>query len=192
MVAKKIKNKLHKVHKSYSLGENSKKKVKVKAVKKKILPFHILSFLIIAILFLIDRLTKLSSKFISGKCSFFLCANYSINPGAAFSLWANFSFTRILLIIIALGVLFLITFFYFRIKRFNLFHYGLIFLFVGTLGNLTDRLFFGHVIDFITFSFLPEFPAFNISDLSNTIGVIFLIISLFKINCLKTKIAKKE
>lgn len=41
----------------------------------------------------------------------------------------------------------------------------------GALGNLLDRLRLGHVTDFIL---LPNWPAFNIADMSITVGVVLL------------------
>ena len=43
----------------------------------------------------------------------------------------------------------------------------------GVLGNLIDRLFRGHVIDFISFSF---WPSFNIADAAISFAAIGLII----------------
>ena len=45
----------------------------------------------------------------------------------------------------------------------------------GTIGNLTDRLKFGHVIDFID---LRVWPVFNIADSCITVGAILLGFSL--------------
>ena len=47
----------------------------------------------------------------------------------------------------------------------------------GTIGNLTDRLFYGSVIDFIDFRI---WPVFNIADSAVTISVLLLIILLWK------------
>lgn len=49
----------------------------------------------------------------------------------------------------------------------------------GAVGNLLDRIFLGYVIDFIKLDFI-NFPVFNISDIAINIGVISLIILLFK------------
>ena len=143
---------------------------------KKLLIFLCIS----AIIVIVDRLTKIFSSRIVGCC--LLCISRSENYGAAFSLLSGFSWTRVFLIIIALGVLFFTIFFYFKTKTRNLtmLHIGLILLFAGTLGNLIDRIFLGYVIDFIKFGFWRAFPAFNISDLSNIAGVVLLIISLVK------------
>lgn len=47
----------------------------------------------------------------------------------------------------------------------------------GTIGNLVDRLAYGHVIDFLDFRI---WPIFNLADSFVTIGVIGLIIYLWK------------
>ena len=47
----------------------------------------------------------------------------------------------------------------------------------GTIGNLIDRLAYGHVIDFLDFQI---WPIFNFADSFVTIGVIGLIIYLWK------------
>ena len=43
----------------------------------------------------------------------------------------------------------------------------------GALGNLIDRLIDGSVTDFIKF---PHWPAFNVADISITVGVISLLL----------------
>ena len=45
----------------------------------------------------------------------------------------------------------------------------------GALGNLIDRIASGSVIDFIK---LPAWPAFNLADMSITLGVIALVLVL--------------
>jgi signal peptidase II len=48
----------------------------------------------------------------------------------------------------------------------------------GALGNITDRVRFGHVVDFIDFhigGFRP-FLVFNLADAAITIGVVLLLI----------------
>jgi signal peptidase II len=43
----------------------------------------------------------------------------------------------------------------------------------GAIGNLIDRIALGSVIDFIK---LPDWPAFNVADISITFGVIILVL----------------
>lgn len=47
----------------------------------------------------------------------------------------------------------------------------------GALGNLVDRILEGRVTDFIS---LPWWPTFNIADVGITVGVVLLIISVFR------------
>ena len=53
-------------------------------------------------------------------------------------------------------------------------------LLAGVLGNLTDRLLYGHVIDFLLFDlhipFAHPWPAFNVADSCICVAVIFFII----------------
>jgi signal peptidase II len=60
-------------------------------------------------------------------------------------------------------------------------------LIAGVLGNLTDRLLYGHVIDFLLFdfgshvpSFLHPWPAFNVADSCICVAVLFFIIHSFR------------
>jgi len=127
-------------------------------------------------IFILDRYTKILSKFWDG--CFIFCIRYSTNYGAAFNLLSGFKWTRIFLIFVAIMVMFFTAFFYFRNKDFNYFNIGLILLFAGTLANLFDRIYFGHVIDWLTFPF--PFPTFNLADVSNFFGAIILILSLLE------------
>jgi signal peptidase II len=57
-------------------------------------------------------------------------------------------------------------------------------LLAGVLGNLTDRLLYGHVIDFLLFNlhvpFAHPWPAFNVADSCICIAVVFFIINSFR------------
>ena len=56
-------------------------------------------------------------------------------------------------------------------------------LLAGILGNLTDRLVHGHVIDFLLFNlhirFADPWPAFNVADSCISIAVVLFIIHSF-------------
>jgi signal peptidase II len=50
----------------------------------------------------------------------------------------------------------------------------------GAIGNLIDRVWLGHVIDFLDVYYdVHHWPIFNIADSAITIGVILLIVDLF-------------
>ena len=57
-------------------------------------------------------------------------------------------------------------------------------LFAGIMGNLTDRLAHGHVIDFLLFDLhVPlahPWPAFNVADSCICVAVVFFIFHSFK------------
>lgn len=48
-----------------------------------------------------------------------------------------------------------------------------LFILAGGLGNLSERLFFGSIVDYVAF---PFFPVFNAADVLLTVGVIGIII----------------
>ena len=56
---------------------------------------------------------------------------------------------------------------------------GLSFIVGGALGNVIDRVWQGHVIDFLHFHYRSfDFPAFNVADSSITVGAAFLILDV--------------
>jgi len=93
------------------------------------------------------------------------------NTGAAFGILKGYN---ILLLIINLIALIICIFFYIKDKKLKL---PLTFLIAGILGNLIDRIFFGYVRDFINLKF---WPVFNLADSYNVIGVIVLIVIIWK------------
>ncbi|MBC3871830.1 signal peptidase II [Undibacterium oligocarboniphilum] len=101
------------------------------------------------------------------------------NKGAAFSFlaaesgWQRYLFTAIGLIAAAY-----ITFLLKRHSSQKLFCWALSLIMGGALGNVIDRLLYGHVIDFLDFHYqeLYHFPAFNIADSAITIGAALFIL----------------
>jgi signal peptidase II len=59
----------------------------------------------------------------------------------------------------------------------RLFSVALALILGGALGNVVDRLLYGHVVDFLLFHYRQwEFPAFNVADTSITCGAVLLIL----------------
>jgi signal peptidase II len=46
----------------------------------------------------------------------------------------------------------------------------------GAIGNLVDRIQYGHVVDFVS---VGRFPVFNIADACITVGVVVLLIGVW-------------
>ncbi|GAB4215117.1 MAG: signal peptidase II [Rhodoferax sp.] len=100
------------------------------------------------------------------------------NSGAAFSFlaqaggWQRWLFTGIG---VAAAVLML-----WLLKKHaaqTLFAFAMASLLGGALGNVIDRLLYGHVIDFLDFYWRNwHFPAFNLADSAITLGVICLVL----------------
>ena len=65
-------------------------------------------------------------------------------------------------------------------------------LLAGILGNLTDRLLYGHVVDFLLFNlhirYADPWPAFNVADSCISIAVVLFIIHSFR----KEKVSVSE
>jgi signal peptidase II len=50
----------------------------------------------------------------------------------------------------------------------------------GAIGNLWDRLQYGHVVDFLDFHWAGwHFPAFNVADSAITVGAALMILDMF-------------
>jgi signal peptidase II len=50
----------------------------------------------------------------------------------------------------------------------------------GGLGNLIDRISYGHVVDFLDFYYgSAHFPAFNIADSAITVGAVMIFLNMF-------------
>lgn len=104
------------------------------------------------------------------------------NRGAAFSFlsdasgWQREFFTGVALIASVVIVVLL-----WRQFRDRLFCAGLALILGGALGNLWDRIFLGHVVDFLDFYALGyHWPAFNLADSAITVGAALLILDGFR------------
>jgi signal peptidase II len=103
------------------------------------------------------------------------------NPGAAFSFlagengWQRWFFTAIALVVstVLIGWLY-------KLPRENKWlAVALTLILGGAIGNLFDRLVYGHVIDFISIHWQGSyFPAFNIADSAITIGAFMLVLDV--------------
>jgi len=103
------------------------------------------------------------------------------NRGAAFSFlaneggWQRWFFTAISLVVSIVLIVWLK-----KLPRTQLWlPIALALILGGALGNLFDRVMFGHVIDFISVHWDKSyFPAFNIADSAITVGAIMMAIDV--------------
>ncbi len=99
---------------------------------------------------------------------------YHENTGAV---WGILSGNVLYLSIFTLLILILIVYLYLKIpqtKRMRALRILSVFILAGAVGNLIDRIFLGHVVDFIYFEFI-NFPLFNIADSYLTVSCILLL-----------------
>lgn len=105
------------------------------------------------------------------------------NTGAAFSFLAGQSgWQRWLFALIAIVVSVVLVIWLKRLKpQETWLAIALALVLGGALGNLVDRVLFGHVIDFILVHWQNRwyFPAFNLADSAITVGAFMLVIDMF-------------
>jgi len=103
------------------------------------------------------------------------------NTGAAFG---SFRGNNTFFVVISVVALVVVTVLLVRSRRSDPWRdVSLALLLAGILGNLTDRLLYGHVIDFLLFNlhirYADPWPAFNVADSCISIAVVLFIIHSF-------------
>ena len=140
------------------------------------------------ILFVLDWVTKQaieSNLFYGQEIAVFPFFDLTLryNTGAAFSFLAQAGgWQRWFFSLIALAVVVGISWRLVKIAETNrLESLALTFVLGGAIGNLYDRLGYGHVVDFLQFHWQQSwyFPAFNLADSAITIGVILMLLESF-------------
>ena len=145
-------------------------------------------FLLTLPLYVLDQLTKqLVLRFIDPTEPRVLVPNFFAlvhvtNSGAAFGSFANNNGFFIALSCVALVIVAVLLLRREPADPWRRLALGL--LLAGILGNLTDRLLHGHVIDFLLFDlhipFAHPFPAFNVADSCICIAVLCFVIHSFR------------
>lgn len=107
----------------------------------------------------------------------FFYFTYSHNEGAAWGIFqGKMNLFFIVSIIATVGIIY---YFIQSLPYQKMTRFGLVLVFSGMIGNLIDRIAFGHVRDFIDFIiFGYDFPIFNVADMAITIGIGLVIIEV--------------
>lgn len=100
------------------------------------------------------------------------------NTGAAFSFLANHDgWQRWFFVGIGFFAVIVISFFLRRHQNEPRFMIGLTLILGGAIGNVIDRLLWGHVVDFLLFYYDDwYYPAFNVADSAITVGAVLIIV----------------
>ncbi len=98
----------------------------------------------------------------------FLVLQLHKNPDLAFSI----PFPNVMQIVLSVGLLVLLIVYWKQNQRTSYEHFALAAVFGGAVGNLSERILFGEVTDFIA---VWQFPVFNVADISISLGVAVLL-----------------
>jgi len=143
-------------------------------------------FLLAAVVVVVDYVTKIAvlGTFAPGEgvaLAPFFNLVLVFNKGAAFSFlaaaqgWQTLFFAAIAIVAAAV-----ISFLIVKNPEKSLFCAALALILGGALGNLYDRIAYGHVVDFLDFHAAGwHFPAFNAADSAITVGAGMLILESF-------------
>jgi len=146
---------------------------------------------IAAIVILFDQLSKITvNKMLHlGEeriVTSFFNLTLAYNRGAAFSfLGSESGWQRYLFTAIGIGAACYIIFLLKKHAGQRLFCWALALILGGAIGNVIDRLIYGHVIDFLDFHHdaFGHFPAFNLADSAITLGAaLFILDELRRVN----------
>ena len=145
---------------------------------------YLFSFLVAAVLFALDQWTKywVSTHMTLGETAPLLGnlleLNCVHNYGVAWSLfsgmrWALVAVTALIVITVTAALVL-------RLIQHPSGVFAAFLILSGGLGNLTDRVFRGYVVDMIHFLFWPTYPTFNVADMCVVTGcVIWILYALF-------------
>ncbi len=96
------------------------------------------------------------------------------NTGIAFGFFKNQSIIFVVISTIAIILFSVYLYLHRKDEYFGLLEvFGFSLIIGGALGNLIDRILFGHVIDFIDFR---VWPVFNLADSAITVGTVIILI----------------
>lgn len=131
----------------------------------------------------LDRFTKIlaqkNSTYVHDVTSF-LSYELVHNTGVSFSLFANKG-----PIVFWILTIFILIILYFFIKimmqrsKLGLNVFGEVLVIAGGFGNVCDRIWYGYVIDFISFHYKTwSYPHFNVADICIVLGIFIMMIQL--------------
>jgi signal peptidase II len=142
----------------------------------------------VAFYVLIDQLSKflVSLDWAPTKVNEYLNIVYVKNTGLILGLFSSVDSSIMFFIYLALFALamFIITKFVLldsAMRNDKIGFYILVFFYSGAIGNTVDRIFRGHVIDFIDIHYENlHWPAFNFADTMISLGIIMYILKIYK------------
>ena len=121
----------------------------------------------------------------------FFNVTYIRNSGTIFGFFQQY--TAILTILSAIALIAIVVLFVLFSKKDRTLYLSCILIAGGALGNLSDRIRWGYVVDFLDFHLKGwHWPAFNCADVAITAGIILILFSIVKTELKKGKQTKKN
>lgn len=148
-----------------------------------------------SLIIILDQVTKLIIQSVFNSNPYkvihiikgFFLLRYVENSGAVWGIFSHSDSVVIPKVITVLSLVALIVVIYYFLKleaRCALELTSLSFIIGGALGNVIDRLYQGYVVDFLELYIKNyRWPTFNVADSFISIGVIILIISIWRGKC---------
>jgi signal peptidase II len=137
-----------------------------------------------ALTWLIDRVTKLwatdlSGIIVKGPIGFTL----HHNPGAILGLFSDLPPVLRIVSLSTGGAFLILTFLIIQILlpvRARVLRFGMSVLLGGIIGNVSDRIYWGYVVDFVVFTFFKSSPVFNLADALQWVGYAMVVFALIR------------
>jgi len=148
-----------------------------------------LRYLVTLAVIIIDQATKLTADanlvLNQSRIEIFSWFNITLhyNSGAAFSFLSDAGgWQRWFLIAVSAIVSIVICVWLYRLGRQEkILTWSLALILGGAIGNLIDRLVYGHVVDWIQWHYRGSyFPTFNLADSAITLGAVLLLVATFR------------
>ena len=146
--------------------------------------------LLVVLTLFLDRWTKslIQSRFTLNESTSVIDGLFNItyvrNTGVAFGIFSSISSPAksiLLSLFTAVAAAVVVIYSVRSPIRNRLLQVALGFILGGALGNLYDRISYGHVIDFLEFYFRSyHWPSFNVADSAISTGVVLLAIEIFR------------
>jgi signal peptidase II len=146
-----------------------------------------LVFLIVPVIFLLDRWTKL--LIIDGlpfarhiDVTSFFSIVHARNYGGAFSLLSQHIYAKYIFTVIPILVAGMLIFAIFTYKTEFSKRLSLTCILSGAVGNIYDRISYGYVVDFLDVYYKDyHWPAFNVADISISSGIcLWIFVEIFQ------------
>ena len=149
----------------------------------------ITDLIILAILTVIDRMTKIwATESLKDKEAVPIIRNIAEfhylpngNTGAAFGMLSGHRVLFLIIAIVVVGIILYLLYNMPEVRKYKIIEILLVFIAAGGAGNMIDRFIQGYVVDFIYISCI-NFPIFNVADMYVSVcTVILAIIVLFRL-----------